>query len=71
MKVMFDGKEIALTQDPFIDGVAGERPMYKAHGIDGDGQEYLITWAVFDNYQEIEDESEMCNWDKPIGIMTV
>jgi|GEM_PF-2558253 len=66
-----DGKEITLTQDPFIDGVVGERPIYKAHGTDDQGNEYIVTWNVVDNWENIEDESEMCDWDNPIGLMQV
>lgn len=71
MTVTFEGKTITLTQDPYIDGVAGERPMYKAHGKDEDGNEYIVTWDVVDGYEEITDESEMCDWDRPIGIMSL
>lgn len=71
MKVNVEGKTIELMQDPYIDGMPDERPIYKAHGKDEDGNEYVITWDVVDGYEEIEDESEMCDWNKPSGLMKI
>ncbi|EIT85924.1 hypothetical protein A374_08814 [Fictibacillus macauensis ZFHKF-1] len=64
MSVTYKGKEITLVQDPYIDGVSGQRPHYKATGEDVEGNEYLVTWDVKDNWEEIEDESEMCDWNQ-------
>jgi hypothetical protein len=71
MTVKFEGKVITLTQDAYIDGPADERPIYKAHGVDEEGNEYIVTWDVVDGYEEITDESEMCDWKHPIGIMAL
>jgi hypothetical protein len=70
MTVTFNGQAITLTQEPYIDGVSGERPIYKAHGTDDQGQDVIVTWTVVDGWESIEDESEMCNWDQPTGILT-
>lgn len=69
MKINAEEKEILLTQEPFIDGVAGARPIYKAHGEDEHGNEYIVIWNVVDHYEEIEDESEMCDWDNPSELI--
>ncbi|MFJ5713101.1 helix-turn-helix domain-containing protein [Neobacillus sp. NPDC093127] len=70
MTVTFEGKEITLTQDPYIDGVPGREPYYRAVGIDAEGNEYNVVWNVVDNYEEIEDESEMvADWGKPFDVI--
>lgn len=70
MTVLFEGKEIKLTQDPYIDGVAGERPYYRAVGKDAEGKEYEVIWNVVDNWEEIEDEEEMVKeWDIPAKVI--
>src|SRR5690625_367048 len=60
--------EVALTQQAYIEGNTNERPVYKANGIDSEGNEYEVTWEVVDNWEEIEDEQEMCDWDIPVSI---
>lgn len=67
----FVNLEVALTQQAYIDGNADERPVYKANGIDPEGEEYEVTWDVVDNWEEIEDEEEMCDWDNPVSIEKV
>lgn len=71
MTVTFEGKTITLTQDPYIDGPADEHPIYKAHGTDENSAEYIVTWDVVDRYEEITDESEMCDWDRPSGVLVL
>jgi len=29
---------------------------------------YEVRWDVKDNWEEIEDESEMCDWDSPVSV---
>ncbi|MBP1971562.1 hypothetical protein J2Z83_003713 [Virgibacillus natechei] len=61
--------EIALTQQAYIDGLADETPIYKAHGIDREGNEYEVEWEVVENWDLIEDEQEMVeDWDKPVSV---
>lgn len=60
--------ELELTQQAYIDGKQEERPYYKAEAEDGEGNKYEVTWDVVDNYEEIEDEEEMCEWDSPSDI---
>lgn len=64
--------EIALTQQPYIDGPANSTPIYKAAGIDQSGNEYEVEWEVKDNWKDIEDEQEMVdNWDEPDSIKKI
>lgn len=71
MKIVFEGKEYTLIQDAYIDGVPGEKPFYRANAVDTEGKLYEIRWDVKDNWEEIEDESEMCDWDSPKGVFAV
>ncbi|MBO2943598.1 hypothetical protein JJQ72_06350 [Paenibacillus sp. F411] len=71
MKIQFENKEITLKQEPYIDGPAGETPIYKAQASDAEGNEYFVTWAAVEGWENIEDESEMCDWDHPTGLMLV
>lgn len=67
--VEFKGKEYALTQQAYIDGLADETPIYKSHGIDREGNEYEFEWEVVENWELIEDEQEMVeDWDKPVSV---
>lgn len=70
MKIKFEGKEYTLTQEPYIDGTH-EKPFYRANAVDAEGKLYEIRWDVKDNWEEIEDESEMCDWDSPKGVFAV
>jgi len=65
MTINYNGTEITLTQDPYIVGIANERPVYKAHAADLNGNEYFVEWDVVDEWESIEDESDMCDWDSP------
>ncbi|REK69358.1 hypothetical protein [Paenibacillus paeoniae] len=70
MTIKYNGIGITLTQLPFIDGPMGERPLYKARGQDGSGNGYLVKWEVVENWQDIEDESDMvANWDAPNEVV--
>src|SRR5699024_2811042 len=60
--------EVALTKQGYSDGNTNERRVYKANGIDAEGNKYEVTWDVVDNWKEIEDEQEMCDWDRPVSI---
>ena len=59
---------VALSQQAYIDGSAVERPIYKASGVDSEGNEYEIEWEVFENWEQIEDMQEMCDWDIPVSV---
>lgn len=64
--VVVDGVEYRTTQDPYIND---EGDAYKAHALDAEGNEYLITWVAVNT--ETEDESDTCDWDNPINIKTI
>ncbi|ALX50486.1 hypothetical protein AOX59_18965 [Lentibacillus amyloliquefaciens] len=63
--------EIAISQQPYIDGPADEKPIYRALGIDQEGNEYEVKWEVVDYWQALEDESEMCDWDSPAEVEAI
>lgn len=64
--------EVALTQDPYIDGPANGTPVFKAHGIDGGGNEYEIEWEVVENWEELaeqgDDQALVEDWDMPSSV---
>lgn len=67
MKIVFEGKEYKLIQEAYIDGTH-DKPFYRANAVDDRGKLYEIRWSVKDNWEEIEDESEMCEWDSPTSV---
>lgn len=69
--IEWEGKELRTTQDPHIDGQVGEHPYYEASAIDAEGNEYSVIWDVRDEYEEIDDESSMCDWNNPVSVTLV
>jgi len=65
--VEFEGKEYALEQQAYIDGVQGREPYYKATAVDKNGNQYEVAWDVVENWEQIDDEEEMCDWDNPVS----
>jgi len=67
-EVEYNGKQIALTQYPWIDneGING-CVVYRAYAIDDDGNQYQVVWELKEDLlitdEFPEDESECCNWD--------
>lgn len=68
--VVFEGKEVFLTQDPYIDGTH-ESPYYRAHAVDVVGNEYHVYWDVVDGYEELEDAADHCDWDSPREVVAL
>ena len=66
-----DGELIDLTQQAHINqGGTPTECWYEAHAtsrtrMDADGQpaQYKVYWSIKDGAEEIEDESESCDWD--------
>ena len=67
--VIFNCKEYALIQDAYVTGALAN-PYYTASAIDEQGNEYMVIWDIKDleNYAELEDESNACDWDNPSEI---
>lgn len=66
--IEFNGKKYVQTWDAFI---SDDGRQYIAYGHeDGDDEkEVRIAWDVtLDNPAECDDESNMCDWDKPISV---
>ena len=62
--VIHNGKILTLIQQAFIDGLEGDEH-YKAKAMDSDENEYMIRWEITaENWKEVEDESNMCDWDE-------
>ena len=67
-EVEYNGKQIALTQYPWIDndGTSGH-VVYRSYAIDAEGNQYQVVWELKEGLlitdEFPEDESECCNWD--------
>jgi hypothetical protein len=67
-----DGEIIDITQQAYINqGGAPASVWYEAHATsrtrkDEDGEliGYKVFWSIKDGAEEIEDESEACDWDE-------
>lgn len=66
--VDFDGKKYSLEQQAYIDGIQDRELYYKASALDAEGNKCVVVWDVVDNWEQIEDEQEMCDWESPISI---
>ena len=57
-----NGVTISLTQQAYLSGT-NDAPRYEARAVDADGNEYTVTWTPYENFMELEDESDCCDWD--------
>lgn len=55
--------ELRTTKDPII---SDDGKTYSAPAVDAIENSYLVTWEVIDS--ETTDESEACDWDRPISV---
>ena len=64
--VFLNETKIILSQEAYYDHNAGTDPHYIALGEDEDGNEYLVRWEIsdLDNYKDLEDEGDACDWDE-------
>ena len=70
--VEYRGKTLTLTQQAYSQTYCGFEPVYEAHAVDIEGNEYKITWEMSDyfidclnNWQEdddVLDEGDACDW---------
>ena len=44
---------------------------YRAAAIDSSGNEYAVLWAPVEGFADLDDESDCCDWDKPVAVITV
>lgn len=64
-KVMVvDGVGYKLVQEPYV---SDDGKTYQA-AAETKGGEYMIFWNVIGNLDEIEDESEACDWENPSHV---
>jgi hypothetical protein len=70
--ILVDGKEYTLTKNPYVAGSFG-KVYYDGLVEDEEGNEYRISWALKDGIEidEVEDESDACDWDNPILIIAL
>jgi len=51
-----------------VSEVTPELPWYEAIAINADGDTALVWWTVKDHWKDIEDEADMCDWNKPARV---
>ena len=64
-----DGVDYTITQNPYVDHVAGSTTPYVvsgenyyfAHGFDRQGNPVRLIWEIVN--PEAEDESDACDWE--------
>ena len=62
--VTVDGTELRTTQEPYLNG-----DNYTANAVDQDDNEYKIIWEInHPDFENLEDESEACDWDNPVSV---
>ena len=62
--IEFDGTELRTVDNPYLDG-----NVYKAIAVDQYDNQYQITWKInHPDFENLEDESEACDWDKPVEV---
>ena len=65
--VNYNSKDYTLTQEAYMAGTH-DQPQFEAHAVDGDGNEYMVQWDVRDNWREMDDQSDMCDWSNPASV---
>lgn len=61
--VKHNDRIVHLTQQAYLAGTK-DQPVYRANGVDDEGNDYRVTWTPYDNFMEFDDESDCCDWDK-------
>jgi hypothetical protein len=73
--VTFEGKAYTLTQGAWLthtqrlDGIADNH--YLANAIDQEGNEYNVYWNPVEGWEQMEDESDCCDWDNPVSVKEI
>lgn len=61
--VEHEGRKLYLQQAPYLCGT-NESVKLRAFAKCGAGIEYFVYWIPYDNYEEIDDDLDICDWDK-------
>lgn len=61
--------KLTLTQQAYLTG-NGNQEWYEAHAIDQEENDYIVYWAIKDDFDTKldDDESYACNWESPAKI---
>lgn len=64
--ITVEGIEYRTTQHPYL---ADNGEQYVAQAVDMHDNEYTITWDInHPDFENLEDESEACDWDNPVSV---
>lgn len=58
----YKGKIITLIQQPYLEEV-NNCAFYRATAWDDEGNRYDVMWDVLEGWEDMEDESDCCDWD--------
>lgn len=62
-----------LTQEAYISNIHSSvldfEVVFQASAIDENGNDAQIFWIPYDNWDELDDLSEACDWDSPDFIL--
>lgn len=65
--IEWEGIELRTIQDPYL-----ADDVYKSVAVDSDNNEYEITWEInHPDFENLEDESEACDWDNPLTVVSL
>jgi len=64
-----NGTQITLTQAAYIEGTS-TNVFYTALAQDKDGEFYRVIWDILDmpNFENLQDETQACDWQNPRSI---
>ena len=63
--IIFKGRKYWLAQNAYISGT-NENPYYEALAYNSKNQACNVYWEIIDH--EPDDESNACNWAKPVNV---
>jgi hypothetical protein len=62
--IVYDGVELRTIDNPYLDS-----DVYKAIAVDKFDNKYEIVWTInHPDFENLEDESESCDWDNPASV---
>lgn len=72
--ITFNGVTYRLTQEAYISNNTSdyydmdEELYYTAEAVSEKGELARIVWKAREDWKEIEDEQEICDWDNPAKV---
>lgn len=61
---------VALTEQAISENYL-DTVRYYANAIDINGNRYKVAWDVVDGFENLQDETETCEWDSPAEVKLI